>query len=1343
MKRLTSFLLVIVLLLSMAPAVYAGNGGDGTTVINSDTTWSYWDQETDPVVNSELYQQYPVRILWAYGLFLQDTNWKWAAGPFGAKNGAIADLGGGCTPKTLLNQYKENGDDIEACFFVTTFSVTAGQLAETRQILGSLYYDDSAVIYLNGGKVAAFDEPEGGFSQNMEYGGSNASAPKLGEFALPDPSALKEGTNVLAVEIHQGRASSSDIYFDFQALTLSTEEPDYSGLALVQDTIALSVGADETEMNFTWYASTEEAGTITYAPASDLADGRMPENAATATAVATAANRGGWYSNQLILTGLERGTTYAYQLTNTRDGETVTSAIGTFTTGDGETTRFLFVGDPQLGSSGNLSSDTSGWDATLTKAVEMFPNATFLLSAGDQVDAAASEEQYQSYLNRTVLAGLPQATTIGNHDSGSNSYGQHFNVANESDTLGATSAGGDNWFVYNNVLFMDLNSNDLSVAEHKAFMEQAIAANPDVSWKIVVFHHSIYSVASHAMDSDILQRRNDLAPVFRELDIDVVLMGHDHVYTRSYMMDGLTPMTDAAIYDDADYSSITDPIGILYVTANSASGSKYYNISGQYEYAAVQNQEKVPNVSYVEMDDSHFTITTCRTSDMSVVDTFTIYRSTYTPVVTGDTRVNGYYDATGSLQMELAGRYNSGAMNADGGSLEIVQYNPVNGFAYAVSGVKGKLIAVDLNSKLDGDTVVALTGTEYDVKSLVEGFAYGDMTSVAISPDGSKLAVAIQAEGYADKGVVALFACNADGSLTLLSTAAVGVQPDMVTFADNATILTADEGEPREGTSGTDPKGSVTIVTIGADDVLTANTVYFDSFDAQRDVLTAAGVLVQKNTNPSTDFEPEYIAVSGNTAYISLQEANAIAVLDIASGEFTGVYPLGFQDYSVVKADLQKNDTIALSSYENVYGIKMPDGIAVTTIGGKTYLLTANEGDSRADWDGLDNEYESKTSPTGGVTLDSKVVWFNASLWDGLDQSKAYVFGGRSFSIYEVTDAGLNLVYDSGSGFEEITAEQLPAYFNASNDKTSLDNRSGKKGPEPESVVTGMVDGRTYAFIALERISGVMVYDITDPANAEFVNYINSREFDTAIQGDVSPEGLCFVPAGASRTGNALLLAACEVSGTLAVYELTTPAAPDVPTVPATPAAPADPEQRKGLPFTDVQESSWFYDAVAYVYGNGLMNGMTDTAFAPGVTMTRGMLVTILYRMAGSPAVSGAAGFGDVPAGAYYADAAAWAAANGIVTGYDADTFAPDAPITREQLAAILYRCAGASGDNAALDGFTDAASVSGYASGAMAWAVDAGLITGMGDGTLAPQGSATRAQTAVILMRFAKTAGK
>ncbi|MGN1003424.1 MAG: choice-of-anchor I family protein, partial [Oscillospiraceae bacterium] len=663
----------------------------------------------------------------------------------------------------------------------------------------------------------------------------------------------------------------------------------------------------------------------------------------------------------------------------------------------------------------------------------------------------------------------------------------------------------------------------------------------------------------------------------------------------------------------------------------------------------------------------------------------------------------------------------------------------------------------------DGDTVETLSGMEYDLKTMVsvDGFTYGDMTSVAVSPDGMKLAVAIQAADYAAQGVVALFACDADGSLTLLSTAKVGVQPDMVTFADANTILTADEGEPRGGASGTDPKGSVSIVTIGADNTLTANTVYFDSFDAQRDELTTAGVLVQKNTQPSTDFEPEYIAVSGTTAYVSLQEANAIALLDITSGTFTGVYPLGFQDYSKTAVDLQKDGKIELTTYENVYGIKMPDGISVTTIGGKTYLLTANEGDSRADWEGLNNEYEKKTSPTGDVTLDEKVVWFNAAMWDGLDTSKAYVFGGRSFSIYEVTDAGLNLVYDSESGFEEITAAQLPEFFNTSNDKNSVDNRSGKKGPEPESVVTGTVDGRTYAFIALERIGGVMVYDITDPANAEFVNYINSREFENVIQGDVSPEGLCFVPAADSKTGKALLLAACEVSGTLAVYELTgtkqsggdeggnqDPVGPVVAPPSSSSGNPnsgnADSES-SALPYTDVPEGSWYYDAVRYVTEKGLMNGVTADSFAPNATTTRGMIVTILYRLENEPA-AGRCSFTDVTAGQWYTDAVAWAAAAGIVNGYG-DTFGPNDAITREQMAAILYRYASYKGYNvsaqADLSGYTDAGRTSAYAVDAMRWANAEELITGVTTSTLDPDGSAIRAQVAAILMRFCENLGK
>ena len=1475
------------------------------TLLDGETEWTYLDNGSDPAGNPE--DTGYDRTSWTTGTLVTD-GWKTAAGPFGAKYGAISDLGGGCTPKTLLTQYKEDGTtDIEAYFFRTTFNITS--LAGITKLVGTLQYDDAATVYVNGVKIAGFDDSS--ITANIQYGGSNAGTPKTVSFEMINLSILHEGENTIAVELHQGRVDSSDVWFHLTDLSLSDEEVVY------QSNISLSMGADESQMNFTWYSPLENASLT-------VADNASLTGAQTITAAATVANDG-LYSCKATATGLEANTTYYYQLSNNGNKSDVYS----FTTGGTGAFSFAYVGDPQIGA-GSTDTDIAGWDNTLNiiDTNSIFSDVSFLLSAGDQVNTADSESEYDGYLDHDALLGLPVATVIGNHDSGSNAYSQHFNVPNES-TSGTTAAGSDYYFVYNNVLFLVLNSNNTSAAEHKQFMLDAIEATKDenIQWKIVTFHHSIYSVASHALEDTILSRRDALVPVFKELDIDVVLMGHDHVYTRSYMMDGFTQVTESDSYEyangtDAAPTAVTDPDGILYVTANSASGSKYYDIQTDksFPYAAVMNQEKTPNVSKVTVSDTEFTITTYRITitdngtTLSVVDTFTIKRTaeseepqtgyqvtfdadehatvdvyytqdytdaadetdvtkayardsetgeiditgdgqvnfkvtvdegyelasiaadknyknlkdsadtkvdgiyrltkitgnvtvtittqptgsgepaepeepTYTPVVTGNTRVNGYYDETGSLKLELAGRYNSGAMNADGGSLEIVQYNPDNGYAYAVSGVKGTLIAVDLNGKLDGDTVVALSGTEYDVKSLVEGFAYGDMTSVAISPDGSKLAVAIQAENYAAQGVVALFACNTDGSLELLSTVSVGVQPDMVTFANNNTILSADEGEPRGGKDATDPKGSVSIVTIGENNALTANTVTFDSFDAKRDELTAAGVLVQKDTQPSTDFEPEYIAVSGKTAYVSLQEANAIAVLNIASGEFTGVYPLGFQDYGTTKVDLQKNDTIELKNYDNVYGIKMPDGISVTTLGGKTYLLTANEGDSRADWDGLDNEVESKTSPTGNVTLDNKVVWFNTEMWDGLDTSKAYVFGGRSFSIYEVTSNGLKLVYDSGSGFEEITAEQLPAYFNTSNDKNSVDNRSGKKGPEPESVITGTVNGRTYAFIALERIGGVMVYDITNPANAKFVNYINSREFETAIQGDVSPEGLCFISAAASKTGSPLLLSACEVSGTLAVYELTgtvpsgsgsgntgsgsgstgsgsgntgsssgstgsssgssgtgsssgsNPSTePDTePSQPVTPPAAV-------LPFTDVKSGDWFQDAVAYVYDKGMMTGTSATTFAPNSTTTRGMIVTILYRLENEPA-AGTSSFADVASGAYYAKAVAWAAENGVVTGTTATTFAPDAPITREQMAAILYRYATLKGydvsQKADLSGYTDAGTISAYASDAMAWANAQGLITGVTNTTLAPKSSATRAQVATILMRFCETIGQ
>lgn len=356
-----------------------------------------------------------------------------------------------------------------------------------------------------------------------------------------------------------------------------------------------------------------------------------------------------------------------------KNGEAV-SEVYTFKTAGAGAYSFAYVGDPQIGASGNVSSDTSGWENTLNliDSDENFRNASFLLSAGDQVNKASSEAEYDGYLGHETLKGLPAATVIGNHDSSSNAYAQHFNPANESKEYGVTEAGGDSWFVYNNTLFMVLNSNDKSPAEHKAFMEEAIraAGEENIKWKVVTFHHSIYTVASHSSDSYITDPtgfKNSMAPIFKELGIDVVLQGHDHVYCRTYIMDGLTPVKESDGYEygngeDQAPTAVTDPEGVLYITANSGSGSKTYNIvNADFEFSAVQNQEHVPNVSRVDVSDTEFTVTTYRTTDMSVVDTFTIKHTA--DENTGDDNTGDNSGSSGG-----SGGNNTGGSGDGGGS---------------------------------------------------------------------------------------------------------------------------------------------------------------------------------------------------------------------------------------------------------------------------------------------------------------------------------------------------------------------------------------------------------------------------------------------------------------------------------------------------------------------------------------------------------------------------------------------------------------------------------------------------------------------------------------------------
>lgn len=585
-------------------AVYAQGtkASESNILIDDATVWNYLDNNTDPASGLESMQG------WTETNF-NDTAWNKAAGTFGAKKGVLTSFDG-FTPTVLLNQYYETGKNTPAFFFRTAVNVE--NVKEITSLTAMLYHDDEAAVYINGNKVFS-DLSKSDSNTNLYYSGHGGGAPEKSEIRLNAEECgkyLKEGKNVIAVEIHNDRETSSDIYFEFKELTLNRNET----TEIIQKSTLLSIGSDETSRNLTWYANTDKAGQVQYGK---TVNGAFPETYTTVEAQNAQSNDAGFYTNQATLSGLEADTQYAYRVIN----EDKTSDVYTFTTGNSDRFNFILAGDPQIGA-GNTVSDTEGWNQTLKQAVNLL-KPDFMVSAGDQVNTANNESQYAGYANET-LTSLASASTIGNHDSGSLAYSQHFNLPNVSETLGATAAGKDYWFVYNNTLFMDINSNNRSTAEHKAFLEEAIKANPDVRWKTVVFHHSVYSTASHFDDSDIIARREELPQLFNELDIDVVLMGHDHVYTRTYMMnDGFTPDRSNGVQ-----SSVTDPEGILYLTANSASGSKYYDIAApDAEFSAVMDQSKRRTITNIEVSDTAYTMTTYYADDMSVLDSFTINKS--------------------------------------------------------------------------------------------------------------------------------------------------------------------------------------------------------------------------------------------------------------------------------------------------------------------------------------------------------------------------------------------------------------------------------------------------------------------------------------------------------------------------------------------------------------------------------------------------------------------------------------------------------------------------------------------------------------------------------------------
>jgi hypothetical protein len=576
-----------------------------------------------------------------------------------------------------------------------------------------------------------------------------------------------------------------------------------------------------------------------------------------------------------------------------------------------------------------------------------------------------------------------------------------------------------------------------------------------------------------------------------------------------------------------------------------------------------------------------------------------------------------------SLRLEKIGSYSTGQYEVS--AAEIPAFDAASRRLFVVNAQLGAVDVLNLANPANPVKVGTLDATAV--------LAGASINSVAVF--NGTVAVAIQAPVKTDPGRMALYRAS---DLSLISSVTIGALPDMLTFTpDGSTVLVANEGEPSDDYQ-TDPEGSISVIDVRNLAAPVVRNASFTAFNSQAAALRTAGVRIYgPGATVAQDLEPEYISVSadGRTAWVTLQENNALAKVDIASATVTDVLPLGYKDHGVAGNELDVSDrdnTINIRTWAGVRGMYQPDAMASYTAGGQTYLVTANEGDARA-W-GEDNpDYLGTQNPAlgfieelrvsalartagwqvvppqlrslagapslAGALLDPAVFGYcgavagnpgtciaNGELgrlnisWtqgyktdalgaplrynaagvqdaagDRLMYDRLYSYGARSFSIW---NANGGLVWDSGAAIERFlassdcrlgSARNIPCatYFNSGhNEGNALDSRSDAKGPEPEGLAVGKIGNKTFAFIGLERIGGVLVFDITNPAAPTRVDYLNTRDEWTtqpsaanlATTGDLGPEGLVFIPAAQSPNGRPLLVVGNEVSGTTAVMQL-------------------------------------------------------------------------------------------------------------------------------------------------------------------------------------------------------------
>ncbi|WP_220720544.1 choice-of-anchor I family protein [Agarivorans litoreus] len=542
-------------------------------------------------------------------------------------------------------------------------------------------------------------------------------------------------------------------------------------------------------------------------------------------------------------------------------------------------------------------------------------------------------------------------------------------------------------------------------------------------------------------------------------------------------------------------------------------------------------------------------------------------------------------DAVSSIMLNPVGR---AVLNPDGAA-EILQYHAATQTIYAINSSDATVEMIDA-SGLSSEQLSAptsdtnLSATPLTLPTEANGVALGGANSIAVHND--LMAVAIEADAQANNGFIVFYNGLNAGTPVFLSAVEVGNLPDMVTFTpDGSKVIVANEGEP-SGDYSNDPEGSIAVISVTDGTPATSATIIdFTGFNGMQSELEAKGLHFPNPsgrtlngqviaTTVAQDLEPEYITASNDMAYVTLQENNGLALVDLSDNSVQ-IIGLGYKDWSGLNFDGNEDGTVSFGQYDGLYGAYMPDTIASFSWNGAPFLITANEGDAREyffdvadeaacvaaggqDYDeddgclafteevklkNLTAQAGSKLEAlqAGGEIDDLRVTNVLGDADGNGEYETAVAYGARSFTVWDQN--GL-VVFDSGDEIGRITAALHGNAFNNGDDENEGDSRSENKGAEPEALTVGTVGDKTYAFIGLERMGGIMVYDVTNPYNSKFETYVINRDLTEGLSvddsiGDLAPESLVFVAADNSPTSQPLLLVGNEVSGSLTVWEIT------------------------------------------------------------------------------------------------------------------------------------------------------------------------------------------------------------